>query len=363
MRNPFLIRIFLLSMLEKPVFQSRGGDCVSGAGLVERITIYDVAAAAGVSTATASKALNNTGRMSQETRQRILRVAQEMGFRPNLLARSLTRKRSFTVGLLTDDTYGRFTLPVMAGISEGLIDHGVSVFLCAVENNPELAKVHVDAMLDKQVDGIIASGKRIDRQLPVDLTHLSVPVVYALTAGPADAITLVPDDGQGAQEAVEHLVTKGRRRIAHITGPESFHVVQERARAFEEAIHSAGLTPFEPSVLRGSWSERWGHEAVKALWSGDTKPDGIFCGNDQIARGVIDALRERSVDVPRDVSVVGFDNWEIVAEQTRPPLTTVDMNLKELGRQAGQALMRLVNGETVETGLWKLPCTLVVRAS
>ena len=93
------------------------------------------------------------------------------------------------------------------------------------------------------------------------------------------------------------------------------------------------------------------------------RPDGIFCGNDQIARGVTDALRERKVGVPRDVSVVGFDNWEIVAEQTRPPLTTVDMNLKELGRQAGQALVRLVNGEAVEQGLWKLPCTLVVRGS
>lgn len=91
-------------------------------------------------------------------------MAQELGFRPNSLARSLTRKRSFTVSLLTDDTYGRFTLPVMAGISEGLIGHGVSVFLCTVEDNPELAKIHVDAMLDKQVDGIIAMGKRIDKR-------------------------------------------------------------------------------------------------------------------------------------------------------------------------------------------------------
>ena len=115
--------------------------------------------------------------------------------------------------------------------------------------------------------------------------------------------------------------------------------------------------------MPGSWSERWGHEAVASLWSGEERPDGIFCGNDQIARGVVDALRERGIDVPRDVSVVGFDNWEIVDEQTRPPLTTVDMNLKELGRQAGLALVRLVNGEAVDKGLWKLPCSLVVRGS
>jgi LacI family transcriptional regulator len=329
----------------------------------ERVTIYDVAAAAGVSTATASKALNDTGRMAVETRDRIRRVALELGFRPNSLARSLTSKRSFTVGLLTDDTYGRFTLPVMAGISEGLIDHGVSVFLCTVEDNPELAKVHVDAMLDKQVDGIIATGKRVDKPLPVALSHLPVPVVYALTVGPAEAVTLVPDDGQGARAAVEHLIAQGRRRIVHVTGPGSFHVVHERARAYAETLQAAGFAVDDAGILRGSWSERWGHDAVATLWAGKDRPDGIFCGNDQIARGVVDALRERNVDVPRDVSVVGYDNWEIVAEQTRPPLTTIDMNLKELGRQAGLALMRLVNGEAVEKGLWKLPCTLVVRGS
>lgn len=334
-----------------------------GPASADRVTIYDVAKAAQVSIATASKALNDTGRVSEATRDRIKRVAQQLGFRPNSLARSLTSKRSFTVGLLTDDTYGRFTLPVMAGVSEGLIDHGVSVFLCAVDGNPDLARIHVDAMLDKQVDGIIATGKRIDKPLPVDLSHLPVPVVYALTAGPAGALTLVPDDRQGAIDAVRHLIAQGRRRIVHVTGPESFEVVRERARAYQDALAAAEAAVAQPNVLYGSWSERWGHEAVSQLWSGPEHPDGVFCGNDQIARGVIDALRERAVAVPADVSIVGFDNWEIVAEQTRPPLTTIDMNLKELGRQAGLALVRFVNGEAVQKGMWKLPCSLIVRAS
>src|SRR6185369_5277403 len=148
-----------------------------------RITIHDVAAAAGVSISTASKALNETGRMSVETRERVKRIAGEVGFRPNALARGLLSKRSFTIGLLTNDTYGRFTLPVMAGISEALVDHGVSVFLCAIEDDPALGQTHVDAMLEKQVDGIIATGKRLDRKLPVDLSNLHVPVVYAFTEG------------------------------------------------------------------------------------------------------------------------------------------------------------------------------------
>ena len=136
--------------------------------------------------------------------------------------------------------------------------------------------------------------------------------------------------------AVQHLIAQGRRRIVHVTGPANFRVVRERALAYSEALGAAGSGGYASAeIMRGSWTERWGHEAVATLWSGVERPDGIFCGNDQIARGVVDALRERGVDVPRDVSVVGFDNWEIVAEQTRPPLTTVDMNLKELGRQAG----------------------------
>ena len=328
----------------------------------ERVTIYDVANVAKVSAATASKALNGSGRMAVETRDRIKRIALELGFRPNSLARSLTRKRSFTVGLLTNDTYGRFTLPVMAGISEGLIDHGVSVFLCTVEDNPELAKIHVDAMLDKQIDGVIATGKRIDKPLPVDLSRLPVPVVYALNAGPADGVTFVPDDRQGAHEAVRHLLSQGRRRIAHVTGPRGFGAVLERAGACA-AILDESPSAMGVATLFGSWSERWGHEAVAQLWSRPETPDGVFCGNDQIARGVIDALRERGVSVPRDVSVVGFDNWEIVAKETRPPLTTVDMNLKELGRQAGLALVRMVNGDEVSRGVTKLPCSLIVRSS
>jgi LacI family transcriptional regulator len=323
-----------------------------------RITIHDVAASAGVSISTASKALNGTGRIGEETRERVKRVAAEIGFRPNALARGLLSKRSFTIGLLTNDTYGRFTLPVMAGISEALVDRGVSVFLCAIEDDPALGQIHVDAMLDKQVDGIIASGKRLDRSLPVDLSNLPVPVVYAFTEGPPNSVIFRSDDAQGARLAVEHLMKTGRRRIAHVTGPLSFFSVRERAGAYREIAGDA-----EP-VMYGVWSENWGHEAVEKIWSrAGEKPDAVFCGNDQIARGVIDALRERSIRVPEDVAVVGFDNWEIMAAGTRPPLTSVDMGLKTLGREAGLTILALAEGQPVEAGVRKLPCHLVVRQS
>ena len=325
------------------------------------VTLRQVALAAGVSVATASKALNDQGRMAVETRARIREIAQRLGFRPNGLAQSLLRKRSFTVGLLTNDTYGRFSLPVMAGISEALVDNGVSVFLCHVEDDPRLGQLHVEAMLDKRVDGIIASGKRVDRALPVDLSNLGIPVIYAFTEPAPGSIGFVSDDAGGARAAVEHLLALGRRRIAHVTGPESFAVVHSRAGAYRQVLAQAGLPARDP--LPGAWSEAWGHAAVARLFDGSDRPDAIFCGNDQIARGVIDALRERGLDVPGDVGVVGFDNWEIVAAQSRPPLTSVDMNLAALGREAGLTLLSLVDGKPVQAGIRKLPCRLVVRQS
>ena len=326
------------------------------------VTLRDVAETAGVSVATASKALNDQGRMTVETRTRIRAVALQLGFRPNGLAQSLLRRRSFTVGLLTNDSYGRFSLPVMAGVSEALLDNGVSVFLCNVEDDPRLGQMHVDAMLDKRVDGIIASGKRLDRHLPVDLSDLGIPIIYAFTEPDPNSIAFVSDDAGGARLAVEHFVRIGRRRIVHVTGPETFSVVHQRTGAYRAVLTEHGLTPLP--VLMGSWSEGWGHQAVAELFDEPVeKPDAVFCGNDQIARGVVDALRERGLRVPEDVGVIGFDNWDIVAAATRPPLTTVDMNLTELGREAGLTLLSLVDGKSVEPGIRKLPCRLVVRQS
>lgn len=323
-----------------------------------RIRLSDVARAAQVSVATASKALNGTGRMTAETRERVQRAADELGFRPNAMARALIRQRSMTVGLLTNDSYGRFTMPVMAGVAEALVDEGISVFMCNIEDDPDAGRLYIDAMLDKQVDGIILTGKRIDTRLPVDVSGITIPVVYAYTQAPEDAVSLVSDDAQGARDAVRWMADQGRQRLAHVTGPEDFASVRERAGAFAEIAGEAA------PVHYGAWSEAWGHAAVARIWGGPgPHPDGIFCGNDQIARGVIDALRERGVDVPGAVSVVGFDNWEIVAAATRPPLTTVDMNLRELGREAGRLIRALSDGVAVEPGLRRLPCQLVVRQS
>ncbi|WP_237155025.1 LacI family DNA-binding transcriptional regulator [Oryzibacter oryziterrae] len=329
-----------------------------------RITIRDVAKAAGVSIATASKALNDRGRMTPETRARIQTAARDLGFTPNAVARALVSQRSFTIGLLTNDTYGRFTLPVAAGLSAALIDRGVSVFLCAFQDDPEAARVNLRAMQDKCVDGLIIAGKRIDRGLPIELPRLSMPVVHVYSLCGDDDIGFMPDDRAGAALAVQHLIGLGRRRIAHVTGPLAFAAVAQRTEGWADALKAHGLAPFG-APLNGTWSEGFGYSVGQA-WAAlppSERPDGVFCGNDQIARGVIDALTLAGLNVPRDISVVGFDNWSVFAEATRPPLTTIDMNLQEMGRQAGLVLLDMVEGLPVERGLRRLPCRLVTRQS
>ncbi len=327
-------------------------------------TIRDVAQLAGVSIGTASKALNGTGQLRPETRARVMASAQQLSFRPNDLAHSLHRGQSFTVGVISNDSFGRFGMPIVEGLEECLSDSRISVFMCNATDDPQREARHVESLLGKRVDGIVVTGRRADRREPLRVAVAGLPVIYAFSQTDApDALCLLPDDEGAAFLAADHLIRLGRRRIAHVTGPERFEAVRLRRAGYQEALAQAGVADDAAPVLTGEWSEAWGRDALQRLFDADrAAPDAIFCGNDQIARGVIDGLRERGVTVPDDVSVVGFDNWRIIAEATRPPLTTIDMNLKELGREAGRRLIELIAGKR-HTGVHRLPCSLVVRAS
>lgn len=342
----------------KPFITQAAGDMDSSSPPNRRQTIRDLAEAAGVSISTASNVLNDTGRIGAETRERVRRVALEIGFRPNALARSLLSRRSHTVGILTNDTYGRLTLPLAAGVGEALLDEGVSVFLCPTNNDPRLERLHLEALLDKQVDGLIFTATRIDRTPPPALRDLPFPVVYAFAEGTPDRVSFVPDDEAGARLAIHHLLACGRRRIAHVTGPHDYLAARRRADAYR------ALGGPDARVLFGDWTEEWGREAAEQLFADPAgAPDAVFCGSDEIARGLIDALRDRGLTVPDDVAVMGFDNWEIVSRQTRPPLSTIDMGLQAIGRAAGEAILALSRGEAVAPGVRRLACTLVRRQS
>ena len=326
-------------------------------------TIRDVARAAGVSVGTVSKALNGQGQLRHETRAHVRQVASELGFRPNDLMQSLLRQKSFTVGLISTDSYGRFSSPLMEGIEDALGAAQFSVFLCNASDDPARERQHIESLLSKRVDGIIVTARRTDPRAAIDLGVVGVPILYAYTQtnNPGD-LCLLPDDAQGGQLATEHLIRAGRKHIVHITGPEKFLAVRERRAGYEAALKAHGLK-LKHSVLSGPWSEAWGYEAVTQLLERDrNKIDAIFCGSDQIARGAVDALRERGVRVPSQIAVVGYDNWEIIAAATRPALTTIDMNLHELGRLAATKLLGLIDGHK-DSGVQRFPCRLIARAS
>lgn len=327
-------------------------------------TIRDVARLAEVSIGTASKALNASGRLRQETRDKVISVAREIGYRPNDLAQSLHRAKSMTVGIISNDSFGRFTFPIVEALEEQLADRGIAVFMCNATDDPERERQHLDQLLGKRIDGLVVTARRGDKRPPVGPLPPGLPVIYVYSqADDRNALCLLPDDEGGARLAVAHLASLGRRRIAHISGPERFEAARLRHRGYAAALAEAGLAAVPAWYLSGPWSEAWGREAVGQLFDGRGEgPDALFCGNDQIARGAADALRERGLDVPADVAIVGFDNWEVMTLASRPPLSSIDMNLKTLGREAGERLVAMIGGETAR-GIWRLPCTLVVRAS
>lgn len=328
------------------------------------VTIHDVARAANVTVGTVSKALNRNGSLKQETRDRINAVAKALGFRPNVLAQSLHRGQSLTVGLISTDSFGRFTIPIMEGLEQCLADRRMAVFMCNATDDPDREAQHVESLIGKRVDGIVVTARRADRRAKLEMPASDIPVIYVFSqSDDPESFCLLPDDEGGAFLATDHLAALGRRRIAHVSGPESFEAVRLRRDGYRKALAKAGLHEHGGFYLPGIWSEGWGREAVARLFDAPrTMPDAVFCGNDQIARGMADALRERGIAVPDQVSLVGFDNWEIMAAATRPPLTTIDMNLGALGREAGLRLIRMIAGEPMH-GVHRLPCSLIIRES
>ena len=327
-------------------------------------TIRDVARLAGVSIGTVSKALNANGRLSAETRAKVLRIAKAIEYRPNDLAQSLHRARSMTVGILSNDSFGRFAFPIVEALERRLFDQGIAVFMCNATDDPALERRHIDQLLGKRVDGLVVTARRADRRASIEPAARGLPVVYVFSqVENPDALCFLPDDEQGARLAVGHLAALGRRRIAHITGPERFEAVRLRELGWRKALAEAGLSASAGDCRQGHWSEAWGREATQDLMSRRRHaPDALFCGNDQIARGAIDALREMGLAVPTDVAVVGFDNWGVMTEAARPALTSVDMNLEILGREAGASLLEMMGGQSLK-GVRRLSCSLVIRDS
>lgn len=334
-----------------------------GTGGLRRPTIHDVARRAGVTVGTASKALNGRGALREETRERVRAAAREIEFRPNELMLSLQRGRTYTVGFVTEDPEERFTMPLLSGIESALGEARVLVYFARLTGEPEQERQVIDALLSKRIEGLVYSRTRVDAGPAVNVGSYPTPIVYVdtLVDDPA-ALSVIPDDRQGGALAVQHLIEQGRGRIAHLTGPADWVSTRLRAAATRDVLAAAGL-PFPPHrLLYGDWTEMSGYVEIARLLERDPDVDGLFAGNDRIARGAMDRLVRLGVRVPKDVAVVGFDNLRMIVEQAHPPISSIDMNLAELGRTAVQHLLTMIAGE-LRAGVIRMPCSLVVRGS
>jgi LacI family transcriptional regulator len=325
-------------------------------------TLKDVAVLAGVSIATVSKALNGRAHVRAETRDRVREAADKLQFSPNMLAQGLLAGKTGTVGLLTSDLEGRFSIPVMMGAEDAFGIGSTSVFLCDARGDALREQHHLRALLTRRVDGLIIVGDKTDPRS--SLGHdIPVPVVYAYSPSNDDTdISVISDNVDAGRIAAEHVMQCGRRRIAYVSGDVSYQAARDRVAGATAALEAAGLELVGGEAQYGAWSEGWGRGAVRTLLSQHPDIDAVLCGSDQIARGALDALKEAGRDVPGEIAVMGHDNWEQIAAQSRPPLSTIDMNLEALGRRAAELLFQAIDG-TLHQGVHTVQTRLITRGS
>lgn len=327
-----------------------------------RATLRDIAAVAGVSVATASKALNGRSDVSAETRSRVQVAAEELQFTPNAAARELVSGRTQSVGLITSDLAGRFSLPILRGVEGAFGSQQVSVLLTDAREDSIREQHHVRYLLSRNVEGLIVVGSRTDPR-PSLGQDLPVPVVYAYAPSDDERdLSLVCDNIGAGRLVTRHLLSIGRRRIAQILGDSSYQASRDRLTGVQRALAESGLEPVGPTEMFGSWSESWGRAATSQLMEAGLDVDAIICASDQIARGCLDTLRDRGIDVPGDIAVASFDNWEILATGSQPQLTSVDMNFQAMGRIAAESIVSALSGAE-STGLITQECRLVIRGS
>jgi DNA-binding LacI/PurR family transcriptional regulator len=327
-----------------------------------------VAAAAGVSRGTASRALNGGVNVSPAALDAVRRAAEQLGYRPNLAARTLVSGRSDSVALVVSETDERlfnepFFAAVVRGVHAELAGLGIQLVLTFSQSEEERAQA-VRFAVGRHLDGVLLISVHGDDPLPRSLVSAGIPVVMAgrgsLDDRRAGVWWVEPDNKGGSRAAVEHLLSTGRRRIATIAGPADMTVGRDRADGWRQALRDAGLQPRRALLRRGDFSEVSGREATQALLAAVPDVDGIFAASDLMAFGAIQALRMHGRRVPEDVAVVGFDNAPAAARHL-PPLTTVEQPVEQMGRLMVQMLVKRITGEPVAERHVLLPTRLVLR--
>jgi LacI family transcriptional regulator len=335
-------------------------------GTRERVTLKDVARLAGVHPGTASRALNVETRalVNEDTAQRVLAAAEELGYRPNPIARGLKTSRSYTVGVLIPDLTNPLFPPIVRGIQDRLEEAAYTPLIVNTDNDPDRERADFEAMRARQVDGMITATARRDHGLPPGLEGVSLPVVLVnrrLEDGARPSV--VADDRMGVRQAVQHLVSLGHRRIAHLAGPQELSTGYLRRQGFEAAIRSAGIQPDPELVLTSSaFIESEGERLCNELLDRESGVTAIVAGNDLMALGCYDAFIARGIACPGEISVVGYNDMPF-AGWFDPPLTTVRLPHYEIGSRAAELLLEHLRDPDAEPVQVMLDPELMIRGS
>ncbi|MGE5249747.1 MAG: LacI family DNA-binding transcriptional regulator [Bacteroidota bacterium] len=335
------------------------------------VTLQDVAILAGVSIKTVSRVVNNQGEITEATRQRVQAAIDELGYQPNILARGLVSRRTDTLAVIAwgIDYFGPSR--TMVGIEQEADELGYSLFLDLV-SQPDAQNYEgaVSTLLARRVDGIIWAVPEVGDNrkwfTPDSLERLP-PIVF-LSMAPQTGLTIVAvNNRSGAQQAVRHLITEGRRKIGVVTGPMAWWEARERYSGWKEALEESSLEASPALVVESYWSAAGGERAMHQLLRQAQDIDGVFACSDQIALGVLQALHQLGRDIPGDVAVVGFDNMPESAFFW-PPLTTVYQKLVSVGHISVRNLHQMIEARRRKSGPLEALTTLVepeliIRAS
>jgi len=331
----------------------------------ERVTIADVAREAGVSQMTVSRVINDKEEVSPATRQRVLEVVERLAYRPSGIARGLATRRSGTLGLVVPDVSNAFFADVARGAEHVAYAQGYNVFLCNTEEDPARELAVLKSLEEQRVDGLVLCSSRLEEwQLREVLDRHGVVALVNRRLEGEQVRSVLVDDEMGGRLATEHLLRSGHRRVGYLAGPPVSHSGRERAKGFFAVFRAANQPCYVDWVLHCQPTVEGGEEAARTLLT--THPDltALFCYNDLVAVGALQACAQLGLRVPEDVAVVGHDDIPLAALVT-PPLTTCRVPRYELGAQAVRVVLDLIGdgGAAADAGEIMLQPELVVRAS
>jgi LacI family transcriptional regulator len=325
------------------------------------VKLEDIARETGFSISTVSRVLSKSSYpVSEPIREKVLRTADLMGYRPNLAARSLRTDRTNTIGIIVDDLLSPFTPPIVRGIQDYLNEHGFLSLIVNSDWDPGQEQAAIKTLLSRPVDGIVFVEYSHQTHSD-DLERSKKPHVFVhrLFGSPIKN-SVVPDDYYGASLATEHLIQLGHRRIAYINGPENWHTCRARLSGYQDTLASHHL-PFDVSLVQpGDWEIESGYAAAKNVLKLAEHPTAIFAANDAMALGALYAIQDSGLNVPDDVAVVGYDNRNFT-KTVRPRITTVSMPVIEMGSVAAELLLRQIAEGRKEEEEIKVKGQLIIR--